>query len=207
MSEQSNSQERMIAAAVRLFSRTGFHGTTTKEISESANVSESNIFRYFPTKRDLFLGALESELHKVNVRADALVRVAKAENAPAALRSVFEVITETMLKQPDLVRLLHFSALEFGPDTEPLFRRHVRPVVEALAIPVHKWFHDYGLPEISPTTIVLSYISTIILLQDFYPAFCGSTLPLDSVKSVAAVYSELWCRVLSPTPTAEPLPV
>jgi AcrR family transcriptional regulator len=197
-------RERMIAAAVCLFARSGFYGTTARDVAKLANVSEGNIFRYFPTMRDLFLGALESELQKLSVRAEALERVAKAENAHAALRSVFKLITETMAKQPELVRLLHFSALEFGPDIEPLFRRYVRPIVEALAAHLQKWSRGNGSCAISPTIAVLSFIATAILLQDFFPAFSGSPLPFESVKSTAVAYAELWCRVLSSEPTANP---
>jgi len=197
MPEQSTSQERMIAAAVHLFARKGFYGTSTKDVSKLANVSEGNIFRYFPTMRDLFLCALESELVKLTVRAEALVRVANADNAHAALQSVFELITETMAKQPELVRLLHFSALEFGPDVETLFRQYVRPMTEALATHLQKWSSDYGSRHVNPSIAVLSFIATVILLQDFFPAFSDSAVPFESVENAATAYAALWCQVIS----------
>lgn len=200
MREQNNSQERMISAAVYLFARTGFCGTTTKDVSELADVSEGNIFRYFPTKRDLFLGAITSELQKLRIRADSLVKLAKAENAGAALKSVFELIAKAMAEQPELVRLLHFSALECGPDTEPLFRQHLRPIVEVLATYMQKWVQNDVFCDSSPTIAVMSFISTVILLQDFYPAFSGSALPVESIASTSAAYAERWCLLLSMTP-------
>ena len=62
---ETNTRDRMIAAGVVLFARGGYSGVTTKEIAQSANASEGNIFRYFPTKRELFLCVLESELQKL----------------------------------------------------------------------------------------------------------------------------------------------
>jgi len=35
MTNEINSQERMMAAAILLFSRSGYHGTTAKEVSQS----------------------------------------------------------------------------------------------------------------------------------------------------------------------------
>jgi hypothetical protein len=46
----------------------------------------------------------------------------------------------------------------------------------------------------------MSFISTVILLQDFYPAFSGSALPVESVESISATYAERWCLLLSMTP-------
>jgi TetR/AcrR family transcriptional regulator len=142
MTNEINSQERMMAAAVHLFSRSGYHGITTKEVSKLANVSESNIFRYYPTKRDLFLGAIEHALAKVTGHGDALMRVFNANDAHTALLSVFELISETAVQHPELVRLLHFSAMEFEPDMEPLFRQHVRPYVECLSNSIRRWSRE-----------------------------------------------------------------
>lgn len=41
-------------AALSLFAAGGFEGTTTREIADRACVTEAVIFRYFPTKRELF---------------------------------------------------------------------------------------------------------------------------------------------------------
>ncbi|HXV92541.1 MAG TPA: TetR family transcriptional regulator [Pseudonocardia sp.] len=41
--------------ALRLFSRQGYEATTVTQIAEAADVSESTLFRYFPTKEDLVL--------------------------------------------------------------------------------------------------------------------------------------------------------
>ncbi|MDB5410415.1 MAG: TetR family transcriptional regulator [Rhodospirillales bacterium] len=44
----------IVAAAVPLFARKGFAGTTTKEIAEAATVSEALVFKHFPSKAALY---------------------------------------------------------------------------------------------------------------------------------------------------------
>jgi len=44
----------IIAAALPLFARKGFVGTTTREIAAAAGVSEALVFRHFPTKAALY---------------------------------------------------------------------------------------------------------------------------------------------------------
>jgi len=45
---------RIVAAAMPLFARKGFAGTTTKEIAEAAGVSEALLFKHFPSKAALY---------------------------------------------------------------------------------------------------------------------------------------------------------
>ena len=44
----------IVSAAVPLFARKGFAGTTTRELAEAAGISEALLFRHFPTKQLLY---------------------------------------------------------------------------------------------------------------------------------------------------------
>lgn len=195
MSEAAT-RDRMITAAVALFARAGFNGVTTRDIASSANVSEGNLFRYFRNKRELFLAAIDHELGKLRGRTRLLDRNAGAQDSRHALRSLFEVITETVVQEPALVRLLHFSVLEFGAEIGPLFRKHLDSLLADSARNFERWSHDQGLRNVSAQVTVLSFVGTVVLLQ-LYPVVSGAELPFSSVESAAAAYAELWCRVLT----------
>ena len=53
---KSVTEVRIVEAAVQLFSRHGYKGTSTRDISCLAEVNEVTLFRYFPRKTELFLG-------------------------------------------------------------------------------------------------------------------------------------------------------
>src|SRR5438874_8500105 len=57
--EQRRSQ--IVRVAMRLFSRRGFRGTTTKEIARAAGVSEAMVFRHFATKEALYGAILDDK--------------------------------------------------------------------------------------------------------------------------------------------------
>src|ERR1700751_2562909 len=44
----------IVKAAVPLFARKGFAGTTTRELAEAAGISEALLFRHFPSKQLLY---------------------------------------------------------------------------------------------------------------------------------------------------------
>jgi AcrR family transcriptional regulator len=47
-------RKAIVMAAVPLFARKGFAGTTTRELAEAAGISEALLFRHFPSKQALY---------------------------------------------------------------------------------------------------------------------------------------------------------
>lgn len=56
------SRRRLLTAARVCFGRSGYRGTTTKEIAEVAGLAEKTLFRHFPTKIGLFEAAVVTPL-------------------------------------------------------------------------------------------------------------------------------------------------
>src|SRR5258708_26493212 len=72
-------RKTIVAAAVPLFARKGFAGTTTKELAEVAGISEGLLFRHFPSKKHLY-----GEILRLGCEGDpALERLATLEPSPA----------------------------------------------------------------------------------------------------------------------------
>jgi len=64
----STAEERrplVIAAAIAAFARTGYRGTTVADVAAEAGISSAYVFKLFPSKEQLFVGALESCFDRV----------------------------------------------------------------------------------------------------------------------------------------------
>jgi AcrR family transcriptional regulator len=57
---QPGARERLVVAAVDLFTEQGYDATTVAEIAERAGVTKSTFFRYFPDKRELLVAGQET---------------------------------------------------------------------------------------------------------------------------------------------------
>ncbi len=75
-------RNRIVDAALPLFARKGFAGTTTKEIAEAAEVSEALVFKHFPTKAALY-GAIQD--FGCRIKEEALERLRLLEPSTEAL--------------------------------------------------------------------------------------------------------------------------
>src|SRR5436309_15587331 len=54
--------QAIVAAALGLFARRGFSGTTTREVARAAGVSEALLFKHFPRKDSLYRAILEAKI-------------------------------------------------------------------------------------------------------------------------------------------------
>ena len=57
---EPDARERLVAAALHLFSEQGFDDTTVAEIADRAGLTKSTFFRYFPDKRDVLTAGQET---------------------------------------------------------------------------------------------------------------------------------------------------
>ncbi|MGH3279901.1 MAG: TetR/AcrR family transcriptional regulator [Trebonia sp.] len=57
---EPGARERLIVAAVDLFTEQGYDATTVTQIAERAGVTKSTFFRYFPDKRELLVAGQET---------------------------------------------------------------------------------------------------------------------------------------------------
>ena len=54
-------EQQMLDAAVRVFSRQGYHATSVDEIAEAAGISKPMVYAYLGTKEELFIACLHRE--------------------------------------------------------------------------------------------------------------------------------------------------
>ena len=57
---EPDARERLVSAAVHLFSEQGYDDTTVAEIADRAGLAKSTFFRYFPDKRDVLTAGQET---------------------------------------------------------------------------------------------------------------------------------------------------
>ena len=117
-------RKAIVTAAVPLFARKGFAGTTTKELAEAAGISEALLFRHFPSKKHLY-----GEILQLGCEGDpALERLATLEPATATLVHMTTFMVRYFLlggvdraEMETRLRLVLHSFLEDGEYARELF--------------------------------------------------------------------------------------
>src|ERR1700719_3677445 len=112
-------RKAIVAAAVPLFARKGFAGTTTRELAEAAGISEALLFRHFPSKQSLYRELLQ----QIGCQGDpALEKLANLRASSATLAGMVHFMVRRFVlgsdsERADLdprLRLVLHSCLEDG---------------------------------------------------------------------------------------------
>lgn len=182
---------QLLQAAETVFAAKGYHGATTREIAQAADVSEGTLYNYFASKRDLFTGLMIS-------RADALiesiaeVRADSVEGAMAQLLAGqftrmrahhhFRLFLQEARLDPDLNRAL-------VEDVLPRISREVKRLMATLM--------DAGImrrvdPEIANWTL----ISAVVGLALFADLGAAPVLEAISAEALAEQVSDIFIHGL-----------
>lgn len=66
-------EQKILQSAIMLFSEKGYEHTTTKEISECADVAEGTVFKYFPTKLDILSAVMHDFFQRLQATCETVI--------------------------------------------------------------------------------------------------------------------------------------
>src|SRR5271169_5974163 len=100
-------------AALQLFTRKGFHGTTVREIANKAGVSMGKLYIYYDTKEEIFIDLVAHLGRKMEViRQNELIPL-MASLDPDSLRKLAKAIGRVVSENLDYWRLMYIDVVEF----------------------------------------------------------------------------------------------
>ena len=129
----SERTDKIVHAAAQLFARQGYHGTSTREIARLADVSENTLFRHFDHKEDLFWSALRSRSNGLKLRRDLLDGIAGCDEPEVVLPKIIDLLVDTVVFKPELVRLIAVAFLELHWKTEAFCQEYLSPIFSAIS--------------------------------------------------------------------------
>lgn len=167
-------RKEILDASLKIFARKGFDGSRTKEIAAEAGVSEATVFKYFPTKRHLFLNILRPVIESI-AKPFFIQPMTKiiAQAATIGLEDCLVQIMEDrfalMLKNERLIRTL---VMEMGRQQEMLavFQQLLIPIIRSEIATLFQGAQERGeidadiRAEVFARNLLSTIIGNIILL-------------------------------------------
>ena len=100
-------------AALHLFTRKGFHGTSVREIAKKAGVSMGKLYIYHATKEDIFIDLVQHLGRKMDlIRQKELIPLMESMD-PDSLRKLARAIGRVVSENLDYWRLMYIDVVEF----------------------------------------------------------------------------------------------
>ena len=159
-----NRRCQLMSIAIRLFSRKGFRGTTTKEIALASGVTEAMIFRHFPTKEDLYRAILDHKASEEPVEEflKELGAFTERRDDEGLFIAIGTRILDHAEREPDFMRLMFYSALE-GHELARSFReKQFKPLIDFVADYVSRRQAEGAFREADPAVAVRSFVGMAV---------------------------------------------
>lgn len=184
-------EDKIIDAAIVLFSQKGYTAVTTKEIAKEAGVSEMTLFRHFENKHNLFERAFDRFVFTPKF-------IALFENVEWNLeRDLFNICSsyQDVLKKNQKIILMHLKNDEFNPQFEKMLLKFPNEFKNLL----RSYFEEMrnrGVIVENPETLAVSFLATNFGL--FFTSLVMSKLTFNTdLQTCISNYVKIFTKGIS----------
>jgi AcrR family transcriptional regulator len=187
-------RRRLLAAALKLFSRQGYQGTTTKQIAHAAGVTEAIVFRHFPRKEDLYWEVIATQcaVHDGRPKLQQLLWTGSDRADADVFAAIAEDILRRNTKNRDLSRLLLFSALENHKLSHRFFRTYISEYYEVVAQRIRERIRSGRFRDVDPLLAARSFIGMFFYHFLIQELFGGKKVQEFDPAEVSRVLTLVW---------------
>ncbi len=157
-------REQICEIAMRLFSNRGFSGTTTREIANSAGVSEATVFKHFANKDELYSAILDNKAcnHGLdNPFAEIADKIEKKDDFGVFYGMALNALNKHK-EDSDFLRLMLHSALEGHELARVFFEGFITHIYDHLGAYICQRQADGAFREIEPRVVVRAFIGMFV---------------------------------------------
>lgn len=150
----SETRERILDAAERLFAAHGFDGTSLRAITDAAGVNLAAVNYHFGAKEDLYAQVFVRRIVPINARRTEMLdhAAALAGDRPLPVAAIFESfirpIFELAERAPSFLRLLARNVGAPPPFMAAVIETQFRPMITRYVAVLHE-----ALPHLPPKTV------------------------------------------------------
>lgn len=176
---------QILEAAASLFSKKGYHRTTVGVIARKVGVSEAMIFKHFATKEKLYAAILDAKAHGGDPLA-GIIMAAQRRDDEGVFYGLAHEYFQRAEKDPALMRLLLFSALEHHRLSEAFVDRYVVRIHEFLRQYIQGRISDGAFCEVNPLLAARSFVGMLghhFLAQEIFGM--KKRYPLDRDEAIS----------------------
>jgi len=196
----SERTDKILQAAAQLFARQGYHGTSTREIARLADVSENTLFRHFDHKEDLFWSALRSRSAGLKLRRDLLDGISDGEDPEVVLPKIIDLLVDTVIFKPELLRLIAVAFLELHWKTEAFCKEYLSPIFSAIHRYMELNIENERVRDLDPTMLTAALVTTVMAHAEISRLIDGDRLSYPGSREAASAFTRFWLDVLAPKP-------
>lgn len=143
-------KEEILDVAARVFAARGFPNTDVQTVADELGIGKGTIYRYFTTKKELFLAAVDRGMRRLTTHIDASMT---SEDPSNLFEQVLRAYLSFFKENPELVELLIQERAEFRDRPRPTYFAHRDANVEKYHALVRRLIADGRIRQLPVETI------------------------------------------------------
>ncbi len=168
MSNQNFTRQKLIDAALKLFTSLGVTETTTKAVAELAQVNEVTLFRHFGNKQGLMLAVME-ESAAFKQPGELLLIPAQVDSLGEAVAQYAIAFLQSVAQTPELLLSLIGEARHYPPQNRQALSKGINEANSYLAkylAPAIEKFPDCGLAPEKLASMLLAALLGYFVIEN-----------------------------------------
>lgn len=161
---QQKNEQRILSAAVEVFSSYGFRGTTIDEIAAQSGMSKPNLLYYYKSKEAIYTAALE---HTLEIWLEPLTRLDPAGDPAEEIWAYIEHKLEMSRQAPAASRLFANEIMHGAGAIETYLKTTLKDLVAEKCTILQNWIDQGRLAPIAPLHLIFMIWATTQHYADF----------------------------------------
>lgn len=142
----SDARERILQAALEVFSAKGFDGARTREIAARAGVPLGLLRYHVGDKMKLWRAAVDRAFSELQSGIASTLEGIQPDDVRGRLRQMVRGHVEFVGRNPEFVRMMHDEGKRGGPRMRWMVDRHVKPMFDRIIPLIERAQRDGVLP-------------------------------------------------------------
>ena len=170
-----DTKERILAAALDMFSQNGYAGTNVRELAASLGLVKSGLYKHFQSKEEIWNALLDQMIAYYNERFGSLEHLPPTPDSPEDLVTLTMQMVDFTVHDDNVIKTRKLLAIEQFRDerARDLASKHFVTGLRDMFAPIFKDMMDRGLlRQDDPEMLAFAYtapISSLIHLSDREP--------------------------------------
>ncbi len=127
----STTKEKILESALKLFSRKGYLGATTKEIAKEAGIAEVTLFRYFHSKETLFEEVINN--YSFLPKLKEIFKKVESQSYKEVLKIIAFEFLKLLESKKDLIRIMHSEMQRYPEKIKKIYENVIENTFKLLS--------------------------------------------------------------------------
>ena len=161
---QEENEERILNAALEVFSTYGFRGATVDQIATLAGMTKPNLLYYFRRKQDIYRAVLQRTLE---MWLDPLEELSGDGDPAGEITAYIDRKLEMSHDNPKESRLFAMEVIQGAPVLRDVLAGRLKALVDEKAAVIRRWIAEGALRPVDPHHLIFMIWATTQHYADF----------------------------------------